>query len=294
MIKIAFLGLGLMGQGMAKNLMESGYELTVWNRSPDKTKAFVDAGATTAKSPAEAVEGADVIITIVGDDLASQHVWLGEGGILSGNLKSGAIAIECTTVSRQWMEILGKNCIDVGLRFLDCPVTGGPEGAENGQLNLLMGGAEETIAGAEPVLKAFSKRIFRFGDIGTGTAYKLIVNSLGAAHVVALAEAMLVAHKAGLNLDTVAEALCNGSVSSRVTNSNAPKMAGDAHDDVAFAAKWRAKDVSYGADMAHSLGCEVPIFHHAANVFKDTVEIGLGEVNESDVLSVLKQAHATS
>ena len=288
MTKIAFIGLGLMGQGMANNLLKCGHELTVWNRSSDKVQALVDAGAKTARSPAQAVQGAEVIITIVGDDAASQSVWLGEDGILSGDIPPHAIAIESTTISRDWMEKLGTQCIEAGLRFLDCPVTGGPAGAESGQLSLLIGGEAETVTAAEPVLNAYAKKIFHFGPVGTGTAYKLIVNSVGAVQVAALAEAMIVADKAGLDVNTVAEALCSGSVASRVVGSNAQKMASDNHDEVAFATKWRAKDVAYGAALSDSLGCTTEIFRHVASVFQRATEAGLGEANESAILRILK------
>jgi 3-hydroxyisobutyrate dehydrogenase len=289
MAKVAFLGLGLMGQGMAKNLLQAGHEVTVWNRSSHKALPFVEAGAVLASEPFKAVEHADLIISIVGDDKASHDVWLSDNGILAGNLKNEAIAVECTTVSRKWMETLGARCIDAGLRFLDCPVTGGPPGADSGQLTLLIGGAADTVVAAEPVLRAFAKRLYHFGDVGAGTAYKLIVNAIGAAHIAALAEATLVAEKAGLNLETFADALRNSSVASRVTNYNTPRMVSDIHDDVAFAAKWRAKDVDYSIDMARGLGCNTPLFDLVADIFQCTIENGFGDINESAILHTMKK-----
>lgn len=277
-----------MGSGIAKNILKAGFELTVYNRDPQKTQPFINTDARIASTPADAVEGADAIISIVGDNEASRSVWLGEHGILSGNPKPGAIAIESTTVSRDWVETLGQYCLDVGLQFLDCPVTGGPTGAENGQLTILIGGEKKTLLQAETLLKSFSKQTYHFGPIGTGSAYKLIVNSIGATHIAVLAEAMLVAEKAGLDLQTVAQALSTGSVASRATSTNANKMASNSHLDVAFAAKWRSKDVGYGTEMAKALECETPIMKHAANVFKQTVVSGYGEENESAVLRILK------
>ncbi|MDV7340333.1 NAD(P)-dependent oxidoreductase [Terasakiella sp. A23] len=289
MSKIAFLGLGLMGQGMAANMLRAGYDVTVWNRTASKAKALIKHGARLAQSPAACVEGAEVMITILGDDAASQEVWLGEDGILSGNPAPGAIAIESTTVSHEWVQILGEKCSAQGLGFLDCPVTGGPPGAESGQLGLLVGGANDTLKKAEPILQAYAKKIFHFGPVGCGTAYKLIVNSLGAVQVAALAEAMSVAKTIGLNLDQVTDALCAGSVASRVVGYNAPMMASDDHDEVAFAAKWRAKDLGYGVNMSQNAGVDAGMFQQASSAFQKAIEEGLGEKNES----VLSELHKT-
>ena len=283
MTKVAFLGLGLMGRGMALNVLKSGHELTVWNRTAEKMHPLVDAGATAAATPAQAVVGAEVIVAIVGDDAASESVWLGDDGILSGAPAANAIAIESTTVSQGWMVQLGERCAEAGLRFLDCPVTGGPPGAESGQLTMLVGGAAETLAAVEPVLNTYSKRIYHFGPVGAGTAYKLIVNTIGAVQAVAVAEGMEVAKRAGLPLDMVADALGNGSVASPMTTYIAPRMAVGDHQDVRFAAKWRGKDAGYGVDMAHALGGSTPIFEYAADLFKRTIDAGLGDLNESAI-----------
>lgn len=288
MTNIAFLGLGLMGRGMALNLIKAGYDVTVWNRSPDKLKPLVDAGAISAETPSACASGADVIITIVGGDEASESVWLGEDGILSGALKPNAIAIESTTVSRDWMVALGEKCLEIGLRFLDCPVTGGPPGAESGQLTMLVGGEAEALKAAEPVLDTYSKRIYHFGAVGAGTAYKLIVNTIGAIQAIAVAEGMQVAERAGLNLDTVAEALGNGSVASPMTTYIAPRMARDDHGEVRFAARWRGKDAGYGAAMSQDLGCTTPMFDHAARQFRATIDLGMGDANKSAVMRVVQ------
>lgn len=294
MSKIAFLGLGLMGSGMAKNLLKAGHELVVWNRSPGKLQPLLEAGARAAVSPAEAVAGAEFIITILGDDAASENVWLGDAGILSGNVLPGAIAIESTTVSRDWMVALGQRCVDAGLQFLDCPVTGGPSGAENGQLTMLVGGEAATVAKATPVLDAYAKRIHHFGPIGAGTTYKLIVNTIGAVHAAAVAEGMAVGDAAGLPLDLVADALGSGSVASPLTSYIAPRMA-DAkrdkaeHENVRFAAKWRGKDTRYGHEMARTLRCSVPVFAAATALFDEAIQAGWGELNESVIARLIRR-----
>lgn len=281
MTKIAFLGIGSMGLGMALNLVKAGHHVTVWNRTSTKTQPVVDAGAHIAATPAQAVDGAEVIITIVGDDTSSKQVWLGDNGILQGNFVPGAIAIESTTVSRDWVMSLGQSCTDAGLRFLDCPVTGGPPGAFDGKLTMLVGGEADTLARADAVLRSYAQRIFHFGPVGMGTSYKLIVNTIGAVHAAAVAEGMAVAKKVGLPLDMVAEALSIGSVSSPLTQNVAPRMATDNHDDVRFAAVWRHKDARYCQVMAADLDCATPVFNTATALFTKAIDGGRGEANES-------------
>ena len=290
MTKIAFLGLGHMGKGMALNLLKAGHELTVWNRTPDKTIPLANAGARTAPTPAQAVEDAEVIITILGDDRSSEQIWLGEDGILSGSMAPNAIAVESTTVSRDWMMTLGSRCVEAGLLFLDCPVTGGPTGADAGTLTMLVGGETSTLSEATPVLEAYCKRIYHFGPVGAGTAYKLIVNTIGAVQAAAVAEGIAVAREAGLPLDMVAEALGTGSVASPMTTYIALRMAQDNHDDVRFAAQWRSKDAHYGVNMAHGLGCSTPVFDAATALFKSAVDDGLGPLNESVIARMVEKA----
>lgn len=289
MTKIAFLGLGHMGKGMALNLLKAGHELTVWNRTADKTAPLVNAGAHAAPTPAASVEGAEVIITILGDDRSSEQVWFGKDGILSGDMAPNAIAIESTTVSRDWMITLGGRCIDAGLRFLDCPVTGGPPGANAGTLTMLIGGEASTLTDATAVLEAYSNRIYHFGSVGAGTAYKLIVNTIGAVQAAAVAEGITVAREAGLPLDMVADALGTGSVASPMTTYIAPRMAQNGHDEVRFAAQWRSKDAHYGVGMAHDLSCKTPVFEAATALFKRAIDNGQGPLNESVIVGVVEK-----
>jgi len=294
MTKVSFLGLGLMGRGMALNVVNAGHDVTVWNRSSDKTQPLVDAGARAATTPAAAVAGAEIIISIVADDAASESVWLGEDGILAGNMAPGAIAVESATLSRDWMIRLSKSCADVGLRFLDCPVTGGPGGAASGQLALLVGGESETLADARAVLDCYSKKIYHFGGVGAGTSYKLIVNTIGAVQAAAVAEGMAMADAAGLPLDMVAQALGTGSVASRLTTYIAPLMATDEHENVSFATQWRYKDTRYCRNMADALGCDTPVSDAATALFARTVDGGFGALNESAICRLVSRGDGRS
>ncbi|HMQ50793.1 MAG TPA: NAD(P)-dependent oxidoreductase [Anaerolineae bacterium] len=288
MTKIAFLGLGIMGSGMARNLIQAGFEVTVWNRTVAKAQPLVEAGATLAETPAAAASGAEVILSIVGDDHSSREVWAGPQGILAGQLKPGALAIECTTISLEWVKTLHLLLTEAGLRFIDCPVTGGRGGAEDGTLTLLIGADEEVLIAAQPVLEAISERIIHFGPPGAGTAFKLLYNMLGAAILVGLGEAIALAEKANLRMDKVVEGLTSGFTASPGVKAFAQRMVDQDHDYVNFSAHWMHKDASYALKMAADLGQAMPMSAVAAQIYQLALSQGMGEKNLSVVVEALR------
>lgn len=288
MTKIALLGTGIMGAGMAHNLLKAGYNVTVWNRTAEKTEPLVQAGATRADTPALAVYNADVIITIVGDDDSSRQVWLGPEGVLAGQPAANAIAIESTTISLGWVNTLHQAVKEAGLHFVDSPVTGGRGGAEGGTLTLLVGAEDDVLARARPVLDAYSQKIIHFGPPGAGTAYKLIVNMIGAVHATALGEGILMAEKAGLNMERVVEGLTSGAVASPLVKAFAQRMVDNDHDFVHFSARWMHKDAAYAVQMARDVGQAIPMSSVAAQVYQMALSQGLGEKNVSAVVEALR------
>jgi 3-hydroxyisobutyrate dehydrogenase len=173
--KVAILGLGTMGSGMATNLLKTCFSLSVYNRTAEKAYAVIGAGARFASTPAEAAKHALVIISMLADDAASREVWLGKDGALAGATK-GTILIESSTVSPEWIAELAKLAEQRGADVLDAPVTGSRTQAEAGQLSFLVGGRETALAAATPVLKAMSKEIVHLGPVGSGAKMKLINN----------------------------------------------------------------------------------------------------------------------
>ncbi len=259
MTKIGFLGLGMMGSGMASCLLKAGYDVTVWNRSPDKADALVKAGAKLAASPKEAALGAEVVFSMVADDTASNQCWLDEDGALSA-LDSGAFVVECSTISHGQSARLAEATTARGLRYIDCPVNGPPSGAAAGELILLVGADPADLESAKPWLAELSSSILHFGPVGTGTAYKLINNLLGAVHVAAVAEAANLARKLGLNVDTMVEAVKSGPVGSPHTNRNIrPMLEGRRNDSFGLAIGLREKDTRYCLAMADSMGLTMSI-----------------------------------
>ncbi len=290
MAKVAFIGLGNMGQGMARCLLDAGHELSVWNRTAGKAEALTTAGARAASSPRDAVEGAAAIFSMLGDDDASRSVWLGDNGVLGGRPAENAFAIECSTLSYGWVGELAEAVAARGLRYLDCPVTGLPDAAAAGDLVLLAGCSETVLADAGPFLNAVSKQVFRFGPVGAGTAYKLLVNLMGAVQIAGVAEGILMAEKAGLDLEAVGQALEIGQAASPQVVRNLRRMVADDHDEnIVFAGKLRLKDTAYGIDLARRLGVDAAFGETALANYSALVEGGDGDVNESKVIDAMRR-----
>ena len=285
--RIAFLGTGVMGLGMAGRLLSAGHDLTVYNRTAEKAEPLAAKGAAIAACPREAADGADAIFAMVGDDEASSAVWTGPDGALAGECAEGAFAIECSTLSHDWVLELGRTAAARGLRYLDCPVTGLPDTAKDGRLTLLVGASDPDLEAARDLLEPLSADIIHFGPVGAGTAYKLLVNLMGAVQIASAAEGLLIAEKAGLDACQVADALGRGAAASpQVIVKSRQMVEGD--QAVTFAAKWRVKDTRYGLELARKLGQETPLGQAAFEAFQRLIDQGLGEENESRVIDVLR------
>lgn len=258
-MKIGFLGLGKMGSGMAARLAEAGHEVTVWNRSPGKAGALLDLGAREAASPAEAASGADAVFCMVADDAASNRAWLAEDGA-AGVMPEGALLIECSTISHEHSARLAEEARSRQLTYLDCPVNGPPAGARKGELVLLLGADSEDLERARPLLEVISRSILHFGGVGTGTAYKLINNLLGAVHISAMAEAAVLAGKYGIDVETMVEAIRTGPIASPHTmRMSRPMLEGRPADTFALSIGLREKDARYCIAMAEAGGVEMPV-----------------------------------
>jgi len=161
---VALLGLGTMGHGMAMNLLKAGFPLTVWNRTRSKAEPVAQMGATVAESSAGAAKNAAIVIAMLADDAASRAAWLGEGGALAA-MGSENIAVECSTLSPEWIAELHTAVANRGLRMVEAPVTGSRPQAEAGQLNFLAGADDDTLAAVTPVLRCMSKEILHLGPV---------------------------------------------------------------------------------------------------------------------------------
>ena len=250
MAKIAFLGAGQMGSGMVAKLLGAGHQVSVWNRSREKVERLASEGAVVAPSPEAAAQEAEAIFSSVSDDAASARVWLSEDGALS-SASPGALAIECSTISHEFVRRLSDAAAARGCRYLDCPVNGMPANAAAGELVLLVGASDDDLERARPLLEVISARILHFGDVGTGTAFKLINNLLGAVHIASIAEAVHLAHKVNLDPETLIAAVESGPCGSpHVKRMVRPMAEGRLADQFGLAVGLREKDSRYCLNMA--------------------------------------------
>jgi 3-hydroxyisobutyrate dehydrogenase len=261
----------------------------VHTRSAEKAAPLVEAGARPAASPREAAHGAEAVVVMVSDDEASRSVWTGPDGVLAADPAPGALAVECSTLSHGWVMELAAAARDQGMRYVDCPVTGLPDAAAAGGLTLLVGADDADLAAARPVLEPLAAAVLHFGPVGAGTAYKLIVNLMGAVQIAGVAEGMAMAERAGLDLALVARAIESGQAASPQVVRNARRIvAGDHADPVVFSGRLRRKDADYGLRLATELGVDARLGAVALDGLDRLVALGLGDQNESAVVEVAR------
>jgi 3-hydroxyisobutyrate dehydrogenase len=289
MARVAMVGLGRMGSGMAFRLLGAGHEVVVANRTPERAAPLVAAGAVLASTPAEAAAGAAAVLVMVSDDQASRAVWDGPDGALAA-LAPGTLAIECSTLSADRVRELALAAGARGLRYVDAPVTGLPEAAAAGRLTLLVGADADDLDAARPFLEPLAEEILHFGPVGAGTAYKLIVNLIGAVQIAGVAEGLAVAERAGLDLGQVVAALALGQAASPQVVRNSRRMAASDHaENVVFSGRLRHKDADYAMRLAAQLGIGAPLGQVALDGLDDLLASGLGEVNESAIIEVARR-----
>jgi len=289
MSRIAFIGLGNMGLGMAQRLAQAGHELSVCNRTTSKAAGLKSAGVRVCETPREACRGVDAVFGMTADDASSQSVWLGPNGVLAAELPPRALAIECSTLSSDWVAELAAAARKRNLRYLDAPVTGLPENAAAGTLTLLVGADFADLEAARHIFEAVCQRIYHFGGVGSGTAYKLIINMIGAVQIASLAEGVAMAERAGLDLTVVAEAIAGGQAASPQVVRNVRRMVTNDHDrNVVFTSALRLKDVDYALLFARKLGIGSPFGQLAADHLRRLCALGHQGANESKVIEVAR------
>ena len=263
MTRIAFIGLGRMGHGMAGRYLDAGFTVSVWNRSKAKAEVLIARGAKWATSPEDAAIDADAVVTMVADDEASRAVWLGKAGA-AANMKSGTLAIECSTVSYKHALDMARELGGRGLIYIDSPVTGLPDAAATGKLTLLVGAEPADLEKARPYLVPLSTTIRHFGAVGSGTVYKLINNLMGAIQIAGIAEGLAIAEQAGLDMKLVLEAVETGVAASPQVIRHSRRMVERNFAGATFTAALRQKDAAYAVALAESLLSSTPLMGRAA------------------------------
>src|SRR5512139_2206525 len=287
MTHVTVLGLGIMGSGIAHNILKAGYALTVHNRTQEKAAPLIEAGAQWADTPALAAQNADVVISMVGDDVASRAVWLGEQGAFAA-MPAHAIAVECSTLSLDWIREWHAEAQQHALKSLESPVTGSKLAAESGTLTLLVGGDADVLAKVRPVLATFSNNMMHFGPATSGVLFKLINNLQGAIHLLALSEGLVMAERAGLNMDAVLEAVLSGAASSPMVKGKAARVIDRDYEDVHFSIRWMTKDLTYALRAADELGVPAPLIAAAREVYKLALQLGWGDLDIAAVSEVIR------
>jgi 3-hydroxyisobutyrate dehydrogenase len=278
-----------MGLGMARRLLQAGHALRVYNRTPSKAQALGPAAVQVYATPREACERVDAVIAMVADDEASRRIWMGPNGVFAADLAPQALAIECSTLSYAWVRELAAEAARRELRYIDSPVTGLPGDAAAGALTLLVGAEPSHLEAARSVLSAVSTRILRFGGVGAGTAYKLMINMMGAVQIASLAEGLAIAERAGLDLAAVVEAIATGQAASPQVVRNAGRMLEDDHDrEVVFTPALRLKDVNYALKFARGLGVGSPFGQLAGHQLRQLCDLGHSGANESKIIEVAR------
>lgn len=287
MTKVAFIGLGRMGHGMAGRYLDAGFDVAVWNRSQSKAEDLIARGARFARSPADAADGADAVVTMVADDEASRSVWLGTDGA-AANMKAGSLAIECSTVSHQHALDMARELRGRGLVYVDCPVTGLPEAAAAGKLTLLVGADAADLEKARPYLAPISTTVRHFGAVGSGTVFKLINNLIGAVQIASLAEGVAIAEQAGLDMKLVAEALATGAVASPQVIRHSKRMIARDFSGASFTAALRHKDAAYAVALAESLLPGVPVSRAALAAY-DRAKAHAPDDDEGSMIAIVSK-----
>lgn len=254
--RIGFVGLGIMGQGMARNLLKAGFSVRVWNRTASKAEALLAEGAQAGSSPADVAANSDVIVTCVSDTPDVEAVILGEAGIIHG-AKAGALVVDCSTISPQVTKEIAAKLKEKGIHMLDAPISGGSEGAAKGTLTIMVGGAAEDFERAKPVLQAMGKTITHIGEIGTGQTVKLVNQVLVVGNCLAMCEALLLAQAGGVDLQRTFDAISQGAAGSWMFTNRAPQIM---HRDwrPGFTIALQQKDLRLVLDAADELGVPLP------------------------------------
>ena len=287
MAKIAFLGLGVMGYPMAGHLATAGHKVTVYNRTLSKAKKWnTEFKGSIAETPSKAVKDVDFVMSCVGNDNDLLDITIGEHGAFS-NMKKGALFIDHTTVSAQVTEKLYNKSQELGIRFIDAPISGGQAGAENGVLSIMCGGDEGDYKLAEPILEVYSKICRRIGDTGAGQKTKMCNQIAIAGLVQGLSEALHFAEKAGLDGNAVIEVISQGAAGSWQMSNRYQTMLKDEFEH-GFAVDWMRKDLKICLEAGDSNGASLPVTSLVDQFYKDIQKMGGGRWDTSSLFKRLR------
>jgi 2-hydroxy-3-oxopropionate reductase len=287
MQKIGYIGLGLMGKSMARNILKSGYPLIVFNRSRAAMDELAKEGAQLASSPQEIAAQVDVVFTNLPDSSDVEQVVLGENGIIEGAHK-GLIFVDNSTIKSTISRKIATTLEKKGIMSLDAPVSGGDIGAREGTLSIMVGGPKEALEKVLPVLKTIGKTITHIGDAGTGQIAKAANQVMVAAQMVALGELLILVQKSGADPQKVVEAIRGGAAQCWALD-NKPQRIFSGNRQPGFKAQIQAKDLNIVMETAREYGIPMPMTAVNAQLFNAMVSMGFGNLDNSAIISVIEK-----
>ena len=289
-MKVAFLGLGVMGGPMAGHLHGAGHQVTVYNRTEAKAKAWVEQhqGGASAATPREAAKDADIVFACVGNDNDLRSVVLGDDGAFAG-MKAGAIFVDHTTASAEVARELAVTAADKKLRFIDAPVSGGEAGAINGVLTVMCGGEQATFDEVKPVAAAFARAFTLIGPVGSGQLAKMVNQICIAGLLQGLSEGVNFGLTAGLDMNIVLDVISKGAAQSWQMENRGKTMVEDKFD-FGFAVEWMRKDLGLCIDEANRNGAALPATALIDQFYKDVEQMGGARWDTSSLLRRLRKA----
>ncbi len=287
-MKVAFIGLGVMGYPMAGHLTKAGHQVCVYNRNSDKALAWQEEfGGDMATTPALAAKGCDIVFACVGNDDDVRQVSLGDDGIFAG-LPKGSIFVDHTTASAELAVELAAIADKNGQHFLDAPVSGGQAGAENGVLTVMVGGDESIFAKAEPVMAAFARFSQIMGPVGSGQLAKMVNQICFVNTVQGLAEGLNFAQKAGLDTDKLLDTIGKGAAGSWQMDNRGKTMCAREFD-FGFAVDWVRKDLAIAFEEAEKLGADLTVTKQLDGYYQEIQENGGNRWDTSSLISRFKE-----
>ena len=288
-MKVAFLGLGVMGYPMAGHLAAQGHDVTVSNRTPGKAQRWVaEHGGSSAPNPAAAAQGAEIVFACVGDDDSVRDVICGADGAASG-MDKGALFVDHTTASADVARDMAEALAGHGLGFVDAPVSGGQAGAENGQLTVMAGGSPENFERARPVMECYGKAVTLMGDVGAGQLCKMANQICIAGLVQGLAEGLNFAQRAGLDGEQVIDVISKGAAGSWQMVNRGSTMLRDEYD-FGFAVDWMRKDMRIAMAEASRNGALLPVAALVDQFYAEVQRLGGRRWDTSSLMHRLKRA----
>ena len=284
--RVGFVGLGTMGQAMAANVARRGFPLTVWNRSPGRSGPLVELGAREAASPAELAAASDAVVVCVRDTPDVEAVLFGPDGVAAG-ARSGLLVVDCSTISPGATREFAARLAERGVAFVDAPVSGGSEGAQQGTLSIMVGGDPADVARATPILMTMGKTITHVGPVGAGQATKAVNQVMLSGIYLGVAEGIVLAMKSGLDPATVVRALSGGAAQSWVLVNRSERMISNEYP-IGFRLALHRKDLAIALELAEEVGAALPVAGLAAQIENGLIAEGHGDDDNSALARAIR------